>query len=200
MVDVRTWTRHWGRVTMIVAGFAVVSGTFRLRAYDLFWHLASGTWILDNGSIPVSDPFRFTATAAPWVDHAWLFQIGMSTVELLGGLHGLVVFRSAMVVGLALVLLRELCKSGAPVLGAGLVTMVAVLGLRPRAMMRPELATLTGVLILLVLLQHLRRRPSRVTAVGLVALVAVWANLHPGVLAAPVIAAAYLLGSRLFGK
>ena len=55
--------------------FSALAGLFKVKSYDVFWHLASGRWIVEHGRIPRTDPFRFTSHGAPWVDHEWLFQV-----------------------------------------------------------------------------------------------------------------------------
>jgi len=183
--------------TVALLLFAAVAGAFRLRAYDLFWHLASGRWILEHRALPETDPFRFTSEAVPWVDHEWLFQIVVRFVETLVGLDGLVLFRIAAVVLLAFVLLFSIRRSGAPALGAVIVTAAAVLLARPRFMVRPELFSLIALAVLLSLLQEYRQSSSRSGMASAVVLVVAWANVHAAVVIAPVVAAGYLLGSLL---
>jgi hypothetical protein len=183
--------------TIALLLFAAVAGTFRLRAYDLFWHLASGRWIIEHRALPATDPFRFTSEAAPWVDHEWLFQIVARFVETLAGMDGLVVFRAATVVLLAAVVLLSIRRSGAPVPGAVIAVAAAVLLARPRFMVRPELFSLLALAVLLSLLQEYRHSSSRSGMASAVLLVVAWANVHAAVVVAPVVAAAYLVGSRL---
>jgi hypothetical protein len=192
--------RHRGLIpTAALILLSVVAGTFALRSNDLFWHLASGRWILDHRELPAADPFRFTSTGAPWIDHEWLFQVLLRLLELIGGIQGLVLARAAVVVGLAALLLRETRRSGASLPGAVLVTAAALLGARPRFLLRPELASLVGLVMLLALLQRARREGSRWPLALCPLLVAVWANLHPGVIIAPMMCALFLLGARLPG-
>jgi hypothetical protein len=170
-------------------GFAAIAGLFRARAYDLFWHLAAGRWIVAHGRLPRTDPFRFSSGGAPWVDHEWLFQVAAYGVERLGGLPGLVLARCAAAVVLAWLLLAGLRRSGVPRAWAVPVVLAAVLGARPRMFLRPELVTLVALAFLLSLLQAWRRarpgRPRLAWAGAMIALVLVWANAHPGALAAP---------------
>jgi hypothetical protein len=187
--------------------FAACAGAFRIKAYDLFWHLAAGRWIVEHGRLPRTDPFRFTSGGdAPWVDHEWLFQVAAHGLERLlpgdGALGGLVVLRAVAAVGLAALLLVMLRRTGAPTAWSVLPVLAAILGARPRLFLRPELVTLLALPVLLGLLQELRRaeggRRARLAG-GIVLLVVPWANAHPGALAAPAVAAAFLLGSRLPG-
>lgn len=192
--------RHRDRLLIASAlGFAAVAGTLRLRAYDTFWHLAAGRWILAHAAVPRLDPFRFTSRDTPWVDHEWLFQALIAALERLGGLPALVVARTALVAGIAALLLVALRRAGAPLPGAVVVAVVAVLGARGRFFLRPELMSLLGVVVLFALLQRLRRQGQwGWRAAALVAApVALWVNLHPGALVAPPLVAAYLLGTRL---
>lgn len=184
---------------LALMAFVAVAGTLTLRAYDLFWHLAAGRWILEHGALPETDPFRFTSHEEPWVDHEWLFQVLLRGVELLGGVEGLVLARTAAVLLLAATLLLALRRAGAPAAGAVLVCAAAILGARPRFMLRPELASLVGTVLLLALLQRARRGASPRPLLLAFPLVVLWANLHPGVLLAPPVAGAYLIGSRLPG-
>jgi len=183
----------------LLFAFAVVAGAFRLRAYDLFWHLATGRWILENRAVPRIDPLRFTSESAGWIDHAWLFQLLLRFIEQVAGLNGLVFFRMSAVIALAAILLRALRRAGAPAAGAVLVAALAILGARPRLMMRPELATVIALPALLALLQWFRRTRSHRPLVGAAMLVVLWANFHPGVLVAPVVAGAFLFGCNLPG-
>lgn len=179
--------------------FAAVAGTVRLKAYDLFWHLASGRWILEHGALPRTDPFRFTSRDVPWVDHEWLFQVVIAGLERLWGLPSLVVGLAVLVVALATLLFTSLRRAGAPAAGAALVVLVAVLGARGRFFLRPELASLFLLPLSISLLQWFRRTGIRVPALVLPALVVLWVNFHPGALLAPGVTAAYLVGTRLPG-
>jgi hypothetical protein len=179
--------------------FAAVAGTVRLKAYDLFWHLAGGRWILEHGALPRTDPFRFTSRDVPWVDHEWLFQVVVAGLERVWGLPSLVVGLAVLVVALAALLFTSLRREGALAAGAALVVLVAVLGARGRFFLRPELASLFLLPVSISLLQSFRRTGSRVPALVLPALVVLWVNFHPGALLAPVVTAAYLVGTRLPG-
>jgi hypothetical protein len=192
-----------GASAAALLGFAAVAGLFRVRAYDLFWHLAAGRWIVEHGRVPMADPFRFTSGGAPWVDHEWLFQVAAFGIERLAGLPGLVLARAAAAVALAALLLAGLRRSGAPLAWAVPVALAAVLGARPRMFLRPELVTLVALALLLSLLQAWRRagtgRRRLAWAAAMVGLVVLWANAHPGALAAPPVALVFLLGARLPG-
>lgn len=182
--------------------FAALAGTFRIKAYDLFWHLASGRWILEHGRIPRSDAFRFTSEGAPWVDHEWLFQVGAALTERVVGLDGLGLLRAGAAVALAGLLLGALRRAGVPAAWAVPAIAAALLGARARMFLRPELVTLLALPVLLALLQELRRAgPRRRVAWGGAAavLTVLWANAHPGALAAVPVTLAYLVGSRLPG-
>lgn len=193
-----------GASAAALLAFAALAGLFRVRAYDLFWHLAAGRWIVEHGRVPRTDPFRFTSDGAPWVDHEWLFQVVLHWLEGVGGLPALVLARSAAAMALAGLLLAALRRSGAPLAWSVPVVLAAVLGARPRMFLRPELVTLVALALLLSLLQAFRRASPGgrrlAWAAAIVVLTIPWANAHPGALAAPPVAFAYLLGTRLAGR
>ncbi|HVS02584.1 MAG TPA: hypothetical protein VMT16_07425 [Thermoanaerobaculia bacterium] len=179
--------------------FAAVAGTLQVRSVDVFWHLASGRWILEHGRVPTADPFRFTHQGAAWVDHEWLFQVIVGGLERLGGIPALTAFRAALVVLLAAALWGGLRRAGAPPAAAALTAVAALLAARGRFLLRPELVSLLLLALFLALLQAHRRQPRPGRLALLAGVVALWANLHPAALAAPGLAAAHLLGSRLPG-
>ena len=180
-----------------LAIFAVAASAFRLRSTDVFWHLAAGRWILENRSIPRHDPFRFTSEGLTWVDHEWLFQVLIRGVEMLAGVPGLVVLRQLWVVLLAAVLWWGFRRLGTGVTGATAITLIALLGARPRFLMRPELLTFIALSLLFIGLReyHLHRR--RATLAWLAGLIAVWVNLHGEAILGPAVTGLYLLGARL---
>jgi hypothetical protein len=166
-----------------------------VRSVDAFWHLAAGRWMLDHGELLRHDPFRFTSGGAAWVDHEWGFQLLVAAVERAGGIPAIVAARAALLAALAALLWTLARRRGAPAAAAAAITLVVTLGVRGRFFVRPEVASICLLAVLLALLEAGRggRRYS-LAAVPLLAVV--WVNLHPGALVAPMVVLAYLVGWR----
>jgi len=169
-----------------------LAGTLAISNTSIGWHLASGRWILAHHQVLRSDPFSFTAAGTPWLDHEWLFQVLVAAVDGAAGGTGLVILRAVLVAALGLLLLTIAHRSGLDPGVALLVTAVALAGARMRFFLRPELVTLLVVPATVALFLDRRRiGPWRATC-GVAALIALGANCHAGVLAAPaLIAIAY---------
>ena len=44
---------------------------------DFWWHIRTGEWIVQNGRLPSTDLFTFTATTHAWTDHEYLTEVLM---------------------------------------------------------------------------------------------------------------------------
>jgi hypothetical protein len=64
---------------------------------DFWWHVRTGQIILHEWHIPTADLFSFTRYGDPWVNQAWLMQIGLYALYKLGGLP-LIVLACALVI------------------------------------------------------------------------------------------------------
>src|SRR2546430_2571949 len=58
---------------------------------DFWWHLRIGRWMLENGHLPTTDIFTFTASSHVWTDHEYLTEIVMWLIYANLGLATLVV-------------------------------------------------------------------------------------------------------------
>ena len=75
---------------------------------DLWWHLRTGQWIVENGRIPHSDIFSFTRAGHPWISHEWLSEVIFYELWKHGGAAALIIF-SAVVTTLGLWILFLRC-------------------------------------------------------------------------------------------
>jgi hypothetical protein len=64
---------------------------------DIWWHLRTGEWIARAGGVPVTDPFSSFGYQKPWIAYSWLFELIVSGVHSLFGLHGIVFLPSLWV-------------------------------------------------------------------------------------------------------
>ena len=70
---------------------------------DMFWHIRTGEWILDNTKFPTVDFFSYTAAGNPWISTEWLSQIFFAVAYRYGGWHAVVILAAvacATVVGI----------------------------------------------------------------------------------------------------
>lgn len=185
-------------VAALVLLLALAAALSPIRSFDYWWHLKTGSWILENRAVPHEDPFSFTAEGTAWVDHEWLFQIAAHLAHLTIGPEGLVLLKVVLVLLLCLLMLSHLRRQGHGPLGTALLLVPTFLGASFRLDVRPELATLALLPLLVHLLLLARDRDTRVPLLIVPPMVVVWANLHAGVILAPVVLAIGACASALF--
>jgi len=173
---------------MIVVAAALagaVLGLFEIANTSIGWHLATGDWILSNHAFVHADSFSFTSGGAPWIDHEWLFQVGVSIAHSLAGPTALVALRALTSAILAVLLLVVGVRSGLSPAAALVLSLFCIAGARGRFFVRPELVTL---LIVPAAVWFFLRREQRSSALWLAVLAGLMifgANAHGGVLVVP---------------
>lgn len=167
---------RWPSIELVLAVSAVAWGALansnKLLDNSFFTHLATGRLILEQGSVPSSDPYSFTAPGVDWTVQSWLPSIIYAAAERAGGVAGL------RVIGM--------------VLGGVAGWLVWRLSKRCTSLL-PRLALLFGTLSITTSLWGMRPFMFGVIALGLTWLIAVdrmlpawsliplfwiWANSH----------------------
>lgn len=164
---------------------------------DVFWHIATGQWILSHGHVPHADPFSFSRFDAPWIAHEWLAAVAFARVFDVGGWPALLILVAFCAALSYAMLLRFLLQRVQPVYAVPLTAIAFFLSvhhflLRPHVLVMPLLVGWVGALV------HAAEE-GRAPPVASLALLWVWANLHGsftfGLLLAGALAAEALLSA-----
>ena len=186
----------------LLIGVILISGTLGSSATifndgDVSWHIATGQWILDHGTIPHTDPFSFTWAGQPWVPFEWLSEVVLAGSYRLAGYSGVAALATAAMMTLHAIVFFNAARFARPwaVVG-GLIAMDAVLV--PMMLARPHL--LAWVLIAFWTWLMLRaREQDRAPPLAAALLMVIWTNLHGSFVLGLLIAGAFgieaLLGS-----
>lgn len=186
------------------AGLAVLStlaaGLHVIGHDDLWWDLAAGRYIVENGTIPTTDVFSHTFAGQPWINLEWLSQVLFYGVyHLLGPswLIGLRIGLIFLIFGIALVFCHQ--RSGSWLLSLLTVAFGAWV-CQPFLDARPQLFTFLYSILLLWIL-HRFRRGGRDLLWWVPLLLLVWTQQHNGYLFGLLLLLGNLLaegGKRLF--
>lgn len=162
---------------------------------DTWWHLRTGDWIRETGSVPLEDPFSFTQTGADWryPSAAWISQIVMSWLFERAGPAGLNLGVAATVT-VALALMYPVTSGGSFQRAFLLVLSAATSAVFWSA--RPHLATYLFFAALLLILEKWRVGRPRLLW-WLPAIMLVWVNSHPGFAAGFVLFGIYLVAELI---
>lgn len=170
---------------------------------DTWWHLRTGQWIVENRSIPQTDPFSYTRAGETWQYPGWLVQVPLYGWYHIGGPGALNLWTAGMVT-LAFVFVW-FTLSGGPFLRSFAIILGATVAAVYWAA-RPYMATFLLAAIFLWILEDFRwRKVDRLW--WLPVLMVVWVNSHAGFLAGILLWGVYLtyalvqwLSSRLWQK
>src|SRR5262245_29868074 len=77
---------------------------------DIWWHLQAGKWILDHGTVPLTDPFSTFWENKPWIAYSWLFEVGVYGLHRHLGDVGVLCYTLAAVWILMLLLHRTIAN------------------------------------------------------------------------------------------
>jgi hypothetical protein len=154
-----------------------------LGHYDLGWHLAAGDLIREHHSVPLHDPWSFTAGSKQWFNLSWLWDAIASAIFQYASFTGLILL--VLACGAAIVgYLASLClSSSASPIAVGISVLSASL-LYPAFAAYPNiyLAASPNVATMLFSVIFYGECLKRTHRFLLPAIMVLWANLHGGFL------------------
>jgi hypothetical protein len=168
-----------------------VMATREIADPDFWWHLRTGQYILETGSIPRTDIFSFTRAGMPWVAHEWLSELLIYALYRVGSFSALIlVFSSIISLAFALAWSRS---EGRPYI-ASFALLLAALATAPTWGVRPQMFTFLFTSVYLLLLEKYRRTGRVRFLLPLPPLMLLWVNLHSGYALGLALTALFLIG------
>lgn len=183
----------------LVLASVLVGGRYRLlNDPGTLWHLRLGREILSTGTVPRVDSLTFTHAGEPWVDQSWLFDVGLALVVGHAGWSAAALICALGIASVYSSLARGLLADGRSALVVLVVSVLAAGVGAIHFLVRPHLLTLGFVgLTLQVCQQYHERKSRRIFLLPL--LTVIWANVHGGFLAGPMIVFTAAIGHAISG-
>jgi hypothetical protein len=180
------------RLLVAIVFIAVFTMAVRAPAdTDTWWHLQSGRWIVQERSIPKTDPFSHTRYGQPWIDHSWAAQVVLYLTYDGLGYAGLALLVAALAT-LAFAFVWLQCKGTDRWLRAFVVIIAAAAsGVIWAA--RPQMFSFALAAIFALVLSSYRRG-NRKGLWSLPPLMVIWVNLHGGFAVGFILIVATLFG------
>lgn len=164
---------------------------------DIWWHLAAGRAMVEQGGVLATDPFSVSAQGRAWPDVHWLFQLAVYGVHQGLGLAGLVWVKCTLLgLGACLLYFALEARRGSWVRGVLVTSLLAgLLAARSLLLVRPVIASLVLLAFFLFELERFRRdgRLRRLWVLPVAQLV--WANFQGLSALGPFVVGAYALGA-----
>ena len=167
---------------LLVAAFLAVTfclSLFEITEHDYWWHLATGKYILEHGTVPTEDVFSFTATK-PWVAHYWLADVIGYALYLLVGTPGMILLNALLIASAFWLVLRATLARGSGLITGVVLVLLAVYASRSRFYVRPETVSFLFLALYIALFERWRRRGGALPLIILPLLQLLWVNLYGG--------------------
>ena len=145
---------------------------------DIWWHLRTGEWIVEHGTVPRVDEFSSYAIGKPWVAYSWLFEVVVYTLCQAFGLVGIVVYTTSFSLLIAYALHSLVRQFTLPFTTEIALTAVGLIAMKPLYSPRPWLFTVLFFIIELNLIFTARRTGDPRRLLLLPPLFMIWANTH----------------------
>jgi hypothetical protein len=145
---------------------------------DVWWHLRTGQWLIENQALPATDPFCEATSGKPWVVYSWLYAIIFYGAHAGLGLSGLLWFRVVLCLGVVTAFYRLIASREPRFLAASLLTGLISLALLPLLTERPWLVSILFAVVTLGVILEARAGRWRGAYWLLPGVFALWANMH----------------------
>ena len=187
---------------LLISFFAFISliTTFKFfQDDDIFWHLATGRYIVQSGHIPSADVFGFVTYGTKWIPFEWGWDVMTYLIYSIGGFYLLSVFRTILIVSVFLFILNLLRKQNLSFSSIIAFSVLLIFGILTRLSVRPQLATFFFSVLLIYILYNNKYFYTGKKSVMYIApvLFLLWANMHMGVLLGILIFAIYLISELI---
>ena len=167
-------TRRLLIAILLLATFAMALR--EIKDADLWWHLATGRYLIENRAIPREDIFSYTRIGTRWYTHEWLAEVVLYASYQLGSEVALILLAASSVT-LTIWFLYQQC-AGNPyvrvfILILGAVASAITWGVRPQM-----LTFMFAALTMLLVERYRQGRTWPLWAIPVAMLV--WVNVHAG--------------------
>jgi len=184
---------------------------------DLWWHLESGEMMWETGSVPEKDPFAFTSylpesisgigpdrtgsgevdrfLSSGFMQRNWLSQLVLYLTYAAGGLKGIGVLKSSVFAAVFLVLyLTMRGRGGGPISALLVLCLTAYIGIDFNYT-RPQIFSYLFFVCLIYSIYDFKGGGRKIYLLPL--LMALWANIHGGVILGTAVIGAFTAGELL---
>jgi hypothetical protein len=174
-------------VFVLVLVSVLIGGRNRLlNDPGTFWHVQLGRDIARTGHVPIDDTLTFTHQHDRWVDQSWLYDLGLAWVVDHGGWSTTALATALILAALYAAIAHGLMAEGRSPLVALVVAILASGVGATHFLVRPHVLSLGFVWLTFRVCQLQHERGGWWVASTPV-ITAVWANIHGGFLAGPIL-------------
>ena len=189
----------------LFAIFLILFTTFKITGDDdVFWHLATGRYIVNTGHVPSVDIFGFVTQGQQWMPFEWGWDVLTYSLYNIGGYTALSVLRTTIFIIIFAILYVILKKFRVNTFFTVLFFTVLAFGIMDRLTPRPHAISLLFFAVILYIFFDYRyfRRGSGKLVYFLPVIFLIWANMHMGILAGLFLFFIYLCSEIInyFGK
>ncbi|MFA4920092.1 MAG: hypothetical protein WC581_12710 [Thermodesulfovibrionales bacterium] len=182
---------------IIIFAFVILLSTFfyvylsvKLFDSDFWWHIATGKYIVETGTIPDRDPFSFTANREEnqnllpgrenfLLKQYWLGQTIFYLIFDLFGPKGIIALRALILFMVLLLVLWRLMRMKVSFYIIFVFIFFVYLDLTRFTGERPVLFTILFTVLTFIMLEEFKQKKTKIILL-LIPLMLLWANLHGG--------------------
>jgi len=180
--------------------FLIFFTTFKITGDDdVFWHLATGRFILQTGHIPSVDVFGFMTQGQPWMPFEWGWDVLTYSIYSFSGYVGISILRTIILVGTFYIFYYLLTKFKVSNTFSVFSLLVLAFGVIDRVTPRPHLISYLFFALLLLIICRYRyfNRDNKKVLYFVPVIFLLWANMHMGIIAGGFLMAVYFMAEAL---
>jgi hypothetical protein len=183
----KVYSPYYDYALFIIFGiFIVLLTTFKITGDDdVFWHLATGKYIIETGHVPSQDIFGYITEGQEWMPFEWGWDILTYGIYSIGGYEGLSIFRTAIFLLIFYIYFLIYKKFKISPTISFLVLTVLAFGTMDRLTPRPHIISLLFfVLLLYIIIQYRYFNRANYKILFFIPLIFLfWTNMHMGIIA-----------------
>lgn len=190
--------------------FAVISLSFlkiNLWDYDFWWHITTGRYIVENGSLPDRDPFSYTSALEenknPFPEREnfilkqyWLSQVIFYLLYDYAGPNGIIILRTTLLIATLFLVLLQFRKYSVSFPISFIFLFLLFYGLERATGERPVLFTIFFTALTFIILDDFKSNKGKKIFL-LIPLMLLWANMHGGFIIGVIIITVFMFGEGI---
>lgn len=179
----------------VVVGLALLFGIGEVTDATPLVHVRSGNWLASHGFWPpATDPLSISAADRRWINLSWLLDLFAAGVHAVGG-GVLLSLVTGLIIALTLAIVVHACRPGIRTWWGSVCTAMVLLAAYPAFEFTPNMVTLLGVAVVMMLLVRSENTGRTAWLWALPLTMGIWCQCDPRAWIGVAILLAYAVGA-----